>query len=169
MDLQILKLKNRLREILDKIIQNSQRVYVHKGKKLTSSNVSSIWELRKKGEYTFSINQDHPYIKNYMDDLSKEKKINFLQIIKLIQENIPIHTIYSEMSHNPLKVNQNNDDPLKTAKITEIFYKEELNKGNNAKGVTLALIERSNPFLEHKDYILDYLKKRGINLNAKSS
>ena len=51
------------------------------------------------------------------------------------------------------------------AEFTEIFYQEELLKGNDAKKITLNLLETSNPFLEHKDYIISYFKKRGINLN----
>ena len=161
-----LTLKKRLREVLDKIIQNSQKVYVHTGKKLTNSKISSIWDLKKShGEYSFDINKGHPYIKSFAEDLSKEKKIKFLQILQLIQGNIPLHTIYSEMSDNPLKVNQKNDDPKKSAEFTEIFYQEELLKGNDAKKITLNLLETSNPFLEHKDYIISYFKKRGINLN----
>ena len=161
-----LTLKKRLREVLDKIIQNSQKVYVHKGKKLTNSKISSIWDLKKShGEYSFDINKGHPYIKSFTEDLSKEKKVKFLQILQLIQGNIPLHTIYSEMSDNPLKVNQKNDDPIKSAEFTEIFYQEELLKGNDAKKITLNLLETSNPFLEHKDYIISYFKKRGIDLN----
>ena len=162
-----LTLRKRLKEVLDKIIQNSQKVYAHKGKKLTNSKISSIWDLKKShGEYTFDINRGHPYIKSFVEALSKEKKVKFLQILQLIQGNIPLHTIYSEMSDNPLKVNQKNDDPIKSAKFSEIFYQEELSKGKDARKITLKLLETSNPFLEHKDYIINYFKKKGIDLNA---
>jgi len=92
-------IRHRLKKIIDKIAGSSTRVYT--GRSSVSDKKMAFWERTSaRGEITYSINQNHPIIKNFVKKLKKEEEHEFGDILKLISNFFPKDTLYADIGNN---------------------------------------------------------------------
>lgn len=94
--------RDRLRRIIEVIGAGSKRVYTSRGHKFVSDSQLPVWiRCQDKNEISYSLNVYHPIFKRYTEKLSDQQKIEFNQVLSLIESTIPIDTFFSDISSHP--------------------------------------------------------------------
>jgi len=94
-------IRDRLKKIIDKITGKSTRVYIGKGHR-ESSSTNAFWSKDSaRGGIKYSINKNHPYIAEFLDDLPDYKKTDFKNLLEYIGDFFPIDLAISEYGNNP--------------------------------------------------------------------
>lgn len=94
-------IRDRLKKIIDKITGKSTRVYIGKGHR-ESSVTNAFWSKDSaRGGIKYSINKNHPYIAEFLDDLPDYKKNDFKNLLDYIGDFFPIDLAISEYGNNP--------------------------------------------------------------------
>jgi hypothetical protein len=100
-------LKNRMKDLVDKFRTTSTRVIRSKGGKIDSGSTDSIWsKYARNQKINYYINKDHPLIKAFSRSLPTEQQQHLNAIIKLIEAQIPLDDMFSDISANPKDVSQ---------------------------------------------------------------
>lgn len=94
-------IRDRLKKIIDKITGKSTRVYIGKGHR-ESSVTNAFWSKDSaRGGIKYSINKNHPYIAEFLDDLPDYKKTDFKNLLEYLGDFFPIDLAISEYGNNP--------------------------------------------------------------------
>lgn len=94
-------IRDRLKKIIDKITGKSTRVYIGKGHR-ESSLINAFWSKDSaRGGIKYSINKNHPYIAEFLDDLPDYKKTDFKNLLDYIGDFFPFDLAISEYGNNP--------------------------------------------------------------------
>ena len=161
-------LKKRLSDLLNKITFSSNKVFTTKGKKLTDTRITQIWDqLLNKGKMTFAINQKHPIIGGFLSQLDKKAKQQFVGVLKLLQEGLPLAAMHVALNDSPDKIVQSATGPEDLLPIVALHVRNRLSSGSNQNEI-LDSLEITAPFSEYFSQIVDHLKNEGI-IDAKSN
>jgi len=92
--------KNRLKQVVEESLDDSEKVEKHRGRKESGSEISFVWNKMKgrENKVFFEVNQDHILYKELVDTLSSSQQAIFSRLVNEIQTNIPIQDIYIENS-----------------------------------------------------------------------
>lgn len=79
--------------------ERAKKVYSFRGSRTSSRTATSkhfVWEqIDKHGETSFSVNREHPLIASLLKDPAGNKKRDFVNALKLIEQSIPVRLIAS--------------------------------------------------------------------------
>jgi len=110
-------IKERLKHIIDKIVGKSANIYNGRGHR-QSLTTNSFWVKNSaRGEIRYSINKEHPFIGEFMEDLSHEKKEVFKQILEYIATFFPLDLAIADYAKNPTDFKNYSPDNLELEKI----------------------------------------------------
>ncbi len=100
-------IRERLKKIIEKIAGTSTRIYRARGHKSSESN-TAFWERNSaRGEINYSINKEHPFIKQFNKKLNDEQQNEFNNILQLVSNFFPKDILYSDLgTNNPKEVNK---------------------------------------------------------------
>jgi hypothetical protein len=100
-------IRERLKKIIEKIAGTSTRIYRARGHRSSSSN-SAFWERNSaRGKINYSINKEHPFIKQFNEKLSNEQQNEFNNILQLVGGFFPKDALYSDLgTNNPKDINK---------------------------------------------------------------
>ena len=158
-------LKKRLSDLLNKITFSSNKVFTTKGKKITDTRITQIWDQQlNKGKMTFAINQKHPIIGGFLSGLDENARLQFAGVLKILQEGLPLAAMHVAMSDSPDKVAQSATGPEELLPIVALHVQNRLSSGSNQNEI-LDSLEITAPFSEYFSQIVDHLKNKGI-INA---
>jgi len=92
----------KLRLIINKIKDHSTQVHINRGKRLYEKNPRPLW-IRYAGQdgVRYALNREHPIIEVFKSQLDVEGQKIFLEMLSIIEDSIPIATIYSDYSSSP--------------------------------------------------------------------
>ena len=117
-------IRKRLKKIIEKIAGASTRVYKARGTRLTKSDVA-FWErYSARGEIKYTINKKHPIITNFTENLDKEQKNEFEEILDLIATFFPKDALYADLGNNPKEVTESKNISDKELEDKAIFLYE---------------------------------------------
>jgi hypothetical protein len=104
--------RERLRQIIDKITARSVTVHRGRGQKLFQESDAPLWErYADHGGIRFAINSQHPLIAALQARLTAEDANALKVLIEAVATSLPIEMIYSDYSTSPRTVSQaSNDD-----------------------------------------------------------
>ncbi|MFA5455304.1 MAG: ATP-binding protein [Sulfurimonas sp.] len=120
-------IRERLKKIIEKIVGTSTRVYIGKGHR-ESSATNAFWHKESaRGGIKYSINKEHPYISEFVDDLPDYKKIEFKNLLDYIGDFFPLDLAITEYSQNP-------NDFEKVTLDDKVLEEVALQKINSLKG-----------------------------------
>jgi hypothetical protein len=125
-------IRERLKNIIDQIINRSFRVYEGRGrdhKKL----LHPFWKKNAaNGEISYLINKEHPFIAEFEDGLNATQKLSFNSILTFISDFFPVEMIYADYGSHPEKfIKSKSDEELeqiaieKIVKLKSKFSKED--------------------------------------------
>lgn len=107
--------RERLRQIIDRIVSRSVTVHRGRGQKLFHENQAPFWErYSDQGGIRFAINEQHPLIASMSAKLSHEDADMFRVLLESIAASLPVEMIYSDYSTHPREIKQNPVDEGQT-------------------------------------------------------
>lgn len=93
--------RKRVKTLIQTIGAPSRKVYRRRGARLTSPTVYPVWNRIENGEKTtYSINTEHPILKNFREDLDATGQEQFDSLIALIEAMLPTEALFYDMSNN---------------------------------------------------------------------
>jgi hypothetical protein len=103
--------RERLRQIIDKITTRSVTVHRGRGQKLFQEAAAPVWErYADHGGIRFAINAQHPLVTALRGHLSEEDARALGLLLDAVAASLPIEMIYSDYSTNPREVSQTSFD-----------------------------------------------------------
>ena len=94
--------RERLRRIIERIGVPSRRTYTGRGAKLTENSRLPVWRrLQDKNRISYSIDEEHPLLAAFRDDLEPVKAREFEQILRLLASAFPMEALHVDVSANP--------------------------------------------------------------------
>ncbi|MDR5660173.1 ATP-binding protein [Burkholderia cenocepacia] len=103
--------RERLRQIVAKIIARSVTVHRGRGQKLFQECDAPLWErYADHGRIRFAINPQHPLIVSLDTKLQPDDSISLRVLLDSIAASLPIEMIYSDYSTHPREVSQTTAD-----------------------------------------------------------
>lgn len=114
--------RERLKKIIEKISGASKKVYTARGHK-SFSLAQPVWfREAKNGEIFYRINREHILLQKFIKTLNDEQINEFIDILSLIEENIPKEIIYNDMTDTPKNIkNGEMDDTFLEKKVKELL------------------------------------------------
>ncbi len=157
-----IKVQKRLKALILKIQSQSSKVFTHKGKQISNTRIAHIWNLTQRmGKKSFKINEKHPIISGYIDDLDNKKSHKFKSVLKMIEETVPLQEIVAEMNDKPDTVHQVSTEPNLILDAAKFLYFDLQSKGMDANEI-LEMFGFTHPFNMQIEYILKMFNEEGI-------
>lgn len=131
--------------VLERILSKSETKYRYRGRKESSGAKQFIWDkIRDNGVVSYSINREHPLIKQGLDELDSEERAWALRVFDLIENNVPYQDIYVTLADNNLSKSEKKDDIEQIVK-DGIFLMQ--------RGISLETLKNIEPFLGNEEVI----------------
>lgn len=109
-------IRQALRQVIDRIIQPSERAFRHKGVIDDSrQSVTRTWlGLSSREGFYYQINRDHPLLENLAEQLDVEQKLALDTALKAIESSFPVTDAYVKLTGDqPQKPPETTDTALK--------------------------------------------------------
>lgn len=145
-------IKNELKRTIDRITSQSTRVYTRRGAKISNKDNISFWnEYHHHNKKSYKINLDHPMIYKLLNQLTNDNKNIVKEILNYVEENLPIDTIYSDMSIQPETLNQQHIEKEKLIKYAEDYWNLQKEMGNEDEIIKDKFLS-TEPFCNFHDF-----------------
>ena len=94
--------RDRLRRIIERIGIPSRRTYTGRGAKLTEDSRLPVWRrLQDKNRISYRIDEKHPLLATFRDDLEPGMAREFERILHLLASALPLEALHVDISANP--------------------------------------------------------------------
>ena len=151
-----------MRKLVDGFRDRSARVIRNKGGNITDGRTTTVWERYvRKRMIEYRVNRSHPLLKGLTDTLKPEPRRKFVQILKLIEQEIPIDAVFTDASANPQKLNQAATDPDQFLEFLRATIPMLLANGASTDAVVVEL-RSTDPYASHWPLVERYLTERGV-------
>ncbi len=140
------QVRERLKRIIDPIIQPSKRTYTVRGKRLVEDNELPVWtRTQNKNEIFYGLNPEHPLFAGFMDTLDQSGKREFRRLIGLIVSTLPIDALFADIGEKPENVSGQTLDRDNFAEIVMSTYRA-LRKGGLSPDKATSMMQSAEPF-----------------------
>lgn len=120
--------RERLRQIIDKIANRSVTVHRGRGQKLFQEDAAPMWErYADHGGIRYAVNCEHPLVKAIENLLKLEGRAQLQFLINSIGSSVPVEMIYSDYSTSPrdmASANELDDVDDRLRQLKQILYGE---------------------------------------------
>lgn len=95
------EVRNNLKNVIERMAEKSKRTWTYRGKRETDDSVIHVWNRYKtrNGGYVYEINKDYPLLVE-LQKKDTEIKNRLLLLIKQIEENIPLNSLYLDLTND---------------------------------------------------------------------
>ncbi|MCG2839951.1 ATP-binding protein [Sandaracinobacter sp. RS1-74] len=105
--------RERLRQIIQKITARSVTVHRGRGVKLFQETQAPVWErYADHGGIRYAVNMQHPLIQSLTAKMSSDDARGFQVLMDSIAASLPVEMIYSDYSTHPREVSQSPTDEI---------------------------------------------------------
>lgn len=112
--------RERLKKVVERFVGTSKRTYQNKGKKLVDEARFPMWNrVQKDGQIVFQLNQNHPMLLSYKDELPESLREGFERCLRLVGSGLPIETLYADLVGNAESVAA---DPAEEADLEPMVH-----------------------------------------------
>lgn len=151
--------KTRLKQIIGKIVENSKRTYVFRGKKETRDDVLHIWNvLETRDGVRYEINPDHPLFEKLSEMIDDDAKRLLDEYVATVASSFPINRLHNDI-FNEKKIAIDSRD-IEFANIKEqlaILLRTAENQIERDEVLRKVLI--AEPFCDHKERITTLIEE----------
>lgn len=155
-------LKQRLKDLTERIGIQSSRVYRQRGSRINRSDITPMWvRIASKGQIKYSINFENKAISNFAASLSQTQRNSFNQLLKVVASCFPVETLHADYADNPNHVVQNDTQPEELISLSKVLVLEMLANGVQ-KDEVLSFLKNSDPFSASFNFIVEELQQNGI-------
>lgn len=96
------QVKDKLRQIINRIAEQSTRVHTGRGRRLFEDVAEPFWvRYAEHGGIRYSLNREHSVLKAFEGSLDDAKQRLFLEVLEIVEKCIPVEAIYSDYSTSP--------------------------------------------------------------------
>lgn len=135
-------IRNRLKELLPYFVGKSKKTITFAGKKSIIKNEENIWErMELYNKIRYVPNPSNLIISNILAKLSNKDKKIIDTLFEVLASNLPIHTIYADMS---------SDDSFQNSRVDIDEMVGNIKKIIEITGLDLDLILNMDPYIEVK-------------------
>lgn len=156
------QVKEQIRKIIGRIVDNSTRVISGKGKKLYESVPKPLWlRTARQGAIKYSLDREHPVISAIKKDLEQNKVKKIEEVLSMIESSVPIETIYSDYAVSPQKFKKMNDLEVKEVlgRLEDVWtmltHDQDISEKNFRETVTSV-----KPFCEYENVIEEFIREK---------
>lgn len=90
--------KNRLKQIISKIIGSSKRTYTFRGKQETRDDISHVWNVFETREgIRYELNPDHPLLEKLCEMIDNNAKCLLAKYVYSVASNFPINRLHNDI------------------------------------------------------------------------
>lgn len=155
-------LKRRLRDLTEKIGNQSSRAFRQRGSRINRNGITAVWQRTVSGgQIKFGINKENQLIKSFEQGLSKEKQNNFRDLLSVIASSFPIEAVHSDYADNPNSLVQAETDPEKILTVAREFVQGMISTEIPQHAV-IEVLKQHEPFCNFAEMIVTSLKNEGI-------
>lgn len=156
------EVRNNLKCVIEKLAEKSKKTWTYRGKKETDDAVIHVWNRIKtrNGGYIYEINRDYPLLIE-LQKQNNEMSGELLLLMKQIEENIPLNSLYLDLT-NDEKIENDND-----ISIVDIIrmLQDILNITESCEKTNMIeRLKKTEPFCNYIREIDEYLEKGRIQL-----
>ena len=156
-----LEIRERLRQIIDKIAQRSVSVYQQRGKKLFEENKFPIWErYADKDQIRYAINNQHPLIQTLATELNEKQSHKLDGILQAIASALPVDTIHSDYSTEPKDIKQSEMSKDRMLKFLNTFKDDLFYSDEGEVDKVRELLRSTRLFEQHWDTVEKFIGER---------
>lgn len=152
-------LRKHLKNLVEKMVMSPKRVYEGRGAREATKERIPVWQrIHREAGVHYSVNEDHPFIKEFICALSGEQSKLFSQVIKLINSNFPIDSFFYDVANDPNFVNNEEYTEEQLEELVRITYgslKEGGANANNIRGILLS----SEPFKSNEAPVVEAINR----------
>ena len=103
------EVRERLKQIIEKIANQSVRVHVGRGKKRFDKSLTPFWaRYDDRSNIRYEPDIDHPLIQAFRENLGKKERKQFEEILFAVGSSVPVDAIYADYAKSP----RNFDNPV---------------------------------------------------------
>lgn len=96
------QVKEKLRQIINRIVEQSTRVHSGRGRRLFDEAPDPFWlKHADRDGIRYSLNSDHPVLTAFKQILEDDEQRLFQEVLSVIEESIPVEAIYADYSIAP--------------------------------------------------------------------
>lgn len=96
------QVREKLRQIINRITQQSKRVYTGRGNRLFEEQEQPLWiRFSDRGGTRYAVNRDHPLVNAFLNTLGSDSAAALDDIVSVIERSIPLEAIYADYSSAP--------------------------------------------------------------------
>ena len=157
------QVRERLRQIIDRISERSTTVHRGRGKKLFAEIKAPVWErYADQGKIRYSLNRKHPLVQTLASTLEDASRNKLDILLEMIASSLPIEMIYSDCSTHLKDVQQSQIAENEVIDRLKAL-KDVLFDGKKADAESFREIIRSTRFFESRmDIVEQFIKKEFI-------
>ena len=139
--------RERLRQIIDKITGRSVTVHRGRGQRLFQETQAPFWERYADHDgIRFSINDEHPIIAALASRLSPEDAELLRTLLDSLAASLPVEMIYSDYSTHPREVNQRSADESQTMERLRNLRQALYGQGSGDAQAFLEIVRSTHVF-----------------------
>ena len=156
------RLRERMKTLVDRFRDSSTRVLRSRGGRISDGRTTSVWErYARNQQIEYRLNRSHPLLKALDGALEPEWRSTLGHVFRVIEQEIPIDSVFSDASANPQKLNQASTDPDKLREFVRATVPMLLADGNST-GAVVEQLRLTEPYASHWPIVERYLTERGV-------
>ncbi len=129
---------------------------------LDNKEVQPLW-LRhiRQGKINYFINTDNILIRKFEEELEKEQKTYFKNVLGAIADNFPADMFYVDVSSKPKEMTDMDENERTVRRLVNLLLKTALGNLNDTQ--FLEELKKNDPFSSKMEIVIDELEKRHKN------
>lgn len=161
-------IREQLKRTVERIASQASRVYTKRGKKMSVSGIIPIWqEYHNHKNKSYKINTENTLIQTLVNELESHQKIMLKDIFELIENGLPIDTIYADMLKEPENIKQQDIDTELLEKSAETYWNMMKQVGLSEEVIEERMLH-NEPFNKYVDFSESFINKKKRIGNGKS-
>lgn len=156
-----LQFRDQIRAYARKVREQGVEVYRHRGrvvKNMAGNSLIPVWTEYRRGEkWYYRVNREHPLLADLLKTFSGGKKKNLERVLQLIEETVPIRSIYIREAEQPEAEGKpfEGTDHESIRKLMQKMYRNLVENGKTPEQAKV-WIARIEPF-NHFEFLMDTL------------
>ena len=160
------RLRKRMKVLVDGFRGRSARVFRSRGGRISDGKTTSVWERYVRSQQIqYRLNRSHPLLKGLTERLSPKLRRRLRDVLRLVEQELPIDAVFSDASANPQRLNQSTTDPSKfkdfVCATVPVLLADGESIGQSEKKVIESL-RTTEPYATHWLIVETYLTDRGL-------
>lgn len=148
-----LPVKERLREIIDRIDLQARRPFTQRGVVKASVKRFPMWlRLQDGEEISYRVNMEHPAVAEFESSLPNEFKTTLARLLLLIASSLPLDTVFSDLGTDGAAVGPGAVDPQVLEGAVRLMFDRLLEAGLSNDEIKLALLA-VEPFRSNRETV----------------